>query len=120
MQHNAAFHQGLHCLLIHVLKESSETEIYHYLENSTCGPLLKYTMGSPILNVSIHMGKAIRIHLEFCSEVADLCLHCFQRMHLGLGRQGKRLKTGLTFFHLGMESKWSRKFGLGKTIIMQG
>ena len=34
MQHDAAFHQGLHCLLI--LKESSETEIYHNLENIKC------------------------------------------------------------------------------------
>ena len=32
-QHNDAFHQGLHCLLI--LKQSSGTEIHHNLENST-------------------------------------------------------------------------------------
>ena len=43
MQHNAAFHQCLHCLLR--LKQSSRTEIHHNLENSTCDPL-KYTMGS--------------------------------------------------------------------------
>ena len=30
MQHNAAFHQGLHCLLRS--KESSGTEIHHNLE----------------------------------------------------------------------------------------
>ena len=30
MQHGAAFHHGLHCLLI--LKQHSETEIYHKLE----------------------------------------------------------------------------------------
>ena len=50
MQHNAAFHQGLHCLL--KLKQPSGTEIHHNLEYSTCGPL-KYTMGSPILIISI-------------------------------------------------------------------
>ena len=39
MQHNAAFHQGLHCLLS--FKEPSQTEVHvHYnLENSTCNPL---------------------------------------------------------------------------------
>ena len=38
MQHNAAFHRGLHCLLR--LKQPSGTEyIIIYLENSTCGPL---------------------------------------------------------------------------------
>ena len=58
MQHNAAFHQGLHCLLR--LKQPSGTEIHCYLENSTYDPL-KYTMGSPILIVSISMGKSIRI-----------------------------------------------------------
>ena len=30
MQHNGAFHQGLHCLLR--LKQSSGTEIHQYLE----------------------------------------------------------------------------------------
>ena len=58
MQHNAAFHQGLHCLL--GLKQPLETEIHHNLENSTCDPL-KYTMDCPILIVSIYMGKSIRI-----------------------------------------------------------
>ena len=46
MQHNAVFHQSLHCLLR--LKEPSGTEIHHYLEISTCDPL-KYKMGNPIL-----------------------------------------------------------------------
>ena len=46
MQHNAAFHQGLHCLLR--LKQPSETEIHRNLENSTRDPL-KYSMGSPII-----------------------------------------------------------------------
>ena len=58
MQHNAAFHQGLHCLLR--LKHPSGTEIYHNLENYTCDPLM-YTMGSPILMVSICMGKSIKM-----------------------------------------------------------
>ena len=38
----------------------SATEIHHNLENFTCDPL-KNTMGSPILNVLICMGKYIRI-----------------------------------------------------------
>ena len=57
MQHKAAFHQGLHCLLI--LKQPSGTEIHNNLENSTQDPL-KYTMDSLILVVSICMGKSIR------------------------------------------------------------
>ena len=58
MQHIAAFHQGLHCLLR--LKQSSATEIYHNLENTTCDPF-KDTIVCPILVVSICMGKSIRI-----------------------------------------------------------
>ena len=58
MQHNAAFHQGLHCLLR--LKQSYEAGIHYNLENSTLDPL-KYAMSSPILIVSICMGKSIRI-----------------------------------------------------------
>ena len=46
MQHNAAFHQGLNCLLR--LKQPSGTEIHCDLENSTYDPL-KYTMGNPYL-----------------------------------------------------------------------
>ena len=34
IQHDAAFHQGLHCLLR--LKQPSVTEIHHNLETSTC------------------------------------------------------------------------------------
>ena len=48
MQNNAAFHQGLHCLLR--LKQPSGTEI-HNLENSTCDPL-KYKMGNPLPTAS--------------------------------------------------------------------
>ena len=54
MQHHAAFHQGLHCLLR--LKQPSGTEIHHIPENSTCDPL-----DSPILIVSICVGKSTRI-----------------------------------------------------------
>ena len=52
MQHNAAFHQGLNCLL--QFNQSSWKEIHHYLENSTQGPL-KYTMCSPILSYCINV-----------------------------------------------------------------
>ena len=45
MQHNAAFHQGLHCLLR--LKQASAAEIHHNLETSTCVSL-NYTISSPI------------------------------------------------------------------------
>ena len=39
MQHNAAFHQGLHCLLR--LKQPSDTliHVHDILENTTCDPL---------------------------------------------------------------------------------
>ena len=57
MQHNVAFHQGLHCLLR--LKQSSGTELHHNLENSTRDPS-KYTLGSPLLIEAIY-GKSIRI-----------------------------------------------------------
>ena len=48
--HDAAFHHGLHCFLR--LKQHSATVVHRNLENSTCDPL-RYTMGSPILIVSI-------------------------------------------------------------------
>ena len=47
MQHNAAVHPGLHCLLS--LKQPSGTEMHHYIEHSTCDPL-KNTIGSPMLS----------------------------------------------------------------------
>ena len=56
MQHNAAFHLALHCLLR--FKQPPGTEILHNIENSTRDPL-KYAMGSPMLIVSICMGKSI-------------------------------------------------------------
>ena len=37
MQHDAAFHQGLHCLL--GLKQPSGTEVHHNLETLFCDPL---------------------------------------------------------------------------------
>ena len=58
MQHNAAFHLGLHCLL--TLNKPSLAEIHHNFKTSTRYPL-KYKMGNPILIVSICMGKSIRI-----------------------------------------------------------
>ena len=58
MQHNAEFHQGIHCLLR--LKQPSGTETHRNSDNFTCDPL-QYTMGIPILFVSICMGKSIRI-----------------------------------------------------------
>ena len=54
----AAFHHVLHCLLR--LKQPSGTVKHHNLENSIFDPL-KYTMGIPILIVSICLGKSIRI-----------------------------------------------------------
>ena len=52
MQHYAAFHQGLHCLLR--LKQPSETEIHHHLETSTYDTL-KVKMGNPTHTYCINM-----------------------------------------------------------------
>ena len=49
MQHKAAFHQGLHCLLR--FDQPTGTEKHHNSENSTCDPL-NYTMGSLIIIAS--------------------------------------------------------------------
>ena len=43
-----------------IKKQPLWTEIHHNLENSTFNSI-KYTMGSPILIVSLCMGKSIRI-----------------------------------------------------------
>ena len=56
MQHNAAFHQGLHCLL--KLKPPSVTEIHHNLVTFSCDSL-RYTKGNPIFILSICMGKSL-------------------------------------------------------------
>ena len=60
MQHNAAFHQGLHCLL--KIKTTFRDRITAYFRKFylSCDPL-KYTMGSTILIVSICIGKSFRI-----------------------------------------------------------
>ena len=79
MQHNAAFHQGLHCLLR--LKQPSETALHHNLENSTCDHL-KYTMGSPILIVSICLGNSIRIQ-----RIKEICLSHFSIKTYVVGTQ---------------------------------
>ena len=58
MQHNA-FHQGLHCFAkIKTIFRDRYTSLFR--KKSSCDPL-QYTMGSPILIVSICMGKSIRI-----------------------------------------------------------
>ena len=62
MQHNAAFHQGLHRLL--KIKTIYRTEIHHNLKKSTCDPL-KYTVGSPILIVLIRLNKPCSGACEF-------------------------------------------------------
>ena len=66
IMHYAAFHQGVHCLPR--LIQPSGTEIHYTLDNSTCDPL-KYKMASPILFVSICMGKSIRIQWVDNSEI---------------------------------------------------
>ena len=65
MQHNAAFYQGLHCLLR--LKQSPGTGI-HY---NTCDSL-NFTMGTLILIVSIRNGSPIIIQSMFglCSFIS--------------------------------------------------
>ena len=49
MPQNAAFYQGLHCLLRQ--KRSSEKEKYNQLEVITCDPSI-YTMDNPKLMIS--------------------------------------------------------------------
>ena len=62
MQHNAVFHQGLQCLPI---IKTSWTETHHNYINSTCYAY-KYTIGSPLLTVSICMGNSISIQRAKC------------------------------------------------------
>ena len=52
MPHNAAFHQGLHCLLGQ--NQSSGKEIQYFLEIITCDPSI-YTKDHPDLTVSIKL-----------------------------------------------------------------
>ena len=49
MPHNAAFHQGLHCLPRR--NQSSEKETQSFLEIINCDPSI-YTMDCPDLNIS--------------------------------------------------------------------
>ena len=58
MQHNAAIHKGLHCLLR--LNRFSEEDIQFYLEIITIDPVL-YTMYHPKFIVSYHVQEPIRI-----------------------------------------------------------
>ena len=53
MPHKATFHQDLHGLIRQ--KQSSETEIHHFIEILTGNPL-KNNMNNSMLNVSICMG----------------------------------------------------------------
>ena len=55
MQQNAAFHQGLHCLLR--IKQPSGTEIHHNSENSICDPLKVYNGQSHTYCVNMY-GKS--------------------------------------------------------------
>ena len=77
MHYNAAFHLGIHSLKR--LKQPSGTEIHHNLEISTSDPF-KYTMGSPILIVTICMGKSIRIQrvkgLPKCAAFDNIFKFC--------------------------------------------
>ena len=81
MQHNAAFHQDLHCLLR--LKQSSGTEIHYNLDISTHDPL-NYTMDSPLHFVSIRRGIFLRMQrVNVCrpdaasgQDLLVLDLHC--------------------------------------------
>ena len=59
MQHNAAFYQGLHYLLIQK-KQSSEKKIQFYLEIITCDPSI-YTMKHPKFIVSYQVEEPISI-----------------------------------------------------------
>ena len=65
MQHNAAFYQGLHCLLI--LKQPSGTEKLHNLENFTFDPS-KSTTVSTILIVS-ECTYCIRMYGKFYRNI---------------------------------------------------
>ena len=71
MQHNAAFHQGFHCL--QRLTPSSVTEKHRNLENSTCVPF-KYRMDRPILIVSVCMGKSINTYCIIMYGKIHQCL----------------------------------------------
>ena len=85
MQHYAAFHRSLHCLLR--IKEPSWTEIHHYLENSISDPL-KCTMDSPIL--MINMGNSIRIQRV---KFRTILLLCFSSVGVYISQVIKRQRV---------------------------
>ena len=58
MPHNAAFHQGQHCLVRQ--NPTSGKEYYIFLEIITCVPSI-YVMDHPDLSVSIFMEKSIAL-----------------------------------------------------------
>ena len=57
MQHNAAFYQGMHCLLRH--NQSSEKEIQYFKGNYNLSDPSIYTLDHPDLIVSNFMGNSI-------------------------------------------------------------
>ena len=61
MQHNAAFHPVLHCLL--EVKQPSWVEIHDHYDISTCNHIT-YKMGNPILIVSICMFFAFSLTVK--------------------------------------------------------
>ena len=65
---NAAFHQGLHCLLR--LKQFSETEMHNNLETTTFDPL-KYKMGYPRLVVLFDFINLTQVH-NFTASAQDI------------------------------------------------
>ena len=83
MQHNSAFHQGLHYNLFR-LKPPSGTEIHHNLETSTCDPL-KYRMGNPYSlhpyvweNPSEYNNKYC---IVFCNKLFETIINYLLLMH---------------------------------------
>ena len=73
MQHHAAFHQGLHCLLR--LKQPSGTEIHHNIENFTSCHPLKYKMGSYTycINIIVSAGKHFSITNRSDLSIVGTC-----------------------------------------------
>ena len=88
----AAFHQGLHCLLRLKQPSGKEIHVHHDLETPTCDNL-KYTMGSPILIVSICMGKPIRIQ-----RVSIQLLNCSHTLQVFFCSESTHLWDNFLFF----------------------
>ena len=68
MQHNAAFHQGLHCLRIQNRYSETPRGIQYILEIITCDPSI-YTMDHPDLTVSNFMGNSIGLKRVKCEHM---------------------------------------------------